>query len=104
MRQRQCSGSIIGLSSAGSKNQCFIKHGRKVRPSAQLLCVSCNGSTRRGQTDWVAMTIHMSKHWLREHDKALHLSLTVEQVDEMIAGLEQEKARQFGSNGGEQKR
>jgi hypothetical protein len=50
------------------------------------------------------MTIHMSKHWLGEHDKALHLSLTVEQVDEMIAGLEQEKARQFGSNGGEQKR
>jgi hypothetical protein len=47
------------------------------------------------------MTIHMSKHRLGEHDKALYLSLTVEQVDEMIARLEQERAHQFGANGGE---
>ena len=34
------------------------------------------------------MTIHMSKHRLGEHDKYLHLNLTVDQVDEMIARLE----------------
>jgi len=50
---------------------------------------------RRPDASGVAMTIHMSKHRLREYDKALHLSLTVEQVDEMIARLEQERAQQL---------
>jgi hypothetical protein len=40
----------------------------------------------------------MSKHRLGEHDKALHLNLTVEDVDELIARLERERAR---VNGGE---
>jgi hypothetical protein len=56
---------------------------------------------RRPDASGVAMTIHMSKHRLGEHDKFLHLSLTVEQVDEMIARLEQERAQQLGVNGGE---
>jgi hypothetical protein len=47
------------------------------------------------------MTIHMSKHRLGEHDKFLHLNLTVEQVDEMIARLESERAQSLGVNGGE---
>jgi len=44
------------------------------------------------------MTLHMSKHLLGQHDKALHLSLTVADVDEMIAKLEQERAQQLGAN------
>jgi len=40
----------------------------------------------------------MSKHLLGQHDKALHLSLTVADVDEMIAKLEQERAQQLGAN------
>jgi hypothetical protein len=55
---------------------------------------------KRPDASGAAMTIHMSKHRLGEHDKALLLSLTVEQVDEMIARLEQERAHQFGANGG----
>jgi len=54
---------------------------------------------KRPDSSGVAMTIHMSKHRLREHDKFLHLSLTVGDVDEMIARLEQERARQLGPNG-----
>jgi hypothetical protein len=46
----------------------------------------------------VAMTIHMSKHRLGEHDKALHLNLTVQDVDELIARLEHERAQQLGAN------
>jgi hypothetical protein len=49
----------------------------------------------------VSTTIHMSKHLLGEHDKALHLSLTVEDIDEMIARLEQKQAQQLGVNRGE---
>jgi hypothetical protein len=44
------------------------------------------------------MTIHMSKHRLGEHDKALHLNLTVQDVDEMIARLEHERAQQLVAN------
>jgi len=47
------------------------------------------------------MTIHMSKHRLGEHDKFLYLNMTVEQVDEMIARLESERAQSLGVNGGE---
>jgi len=37
------------------------------------------------------------QHRLGEHDKALHLNLTVQDVDEMIARLEQEQAQQLGA-------
>ena len=43
---------------------------------------------KRPDASGVAMTIHMSKHRLGEHDKLLHLNMTVDQVDEMIARLE----------------
>jgi hypothetical protein len=46
------------------------------------------------------MTIHMSKHRLGQHDKALHLNLTVQDVDELIARLEQERAQKLGANVG----
>jgi hypothetical protein len=49
---------------------------------------------KRPDASGVAMTIHMSKHRLGEHDKFLHLNLTVEQVDEMIAKLEHALAQQ----------
>jgi hypothetical protein len=48
---------------------------------------------KRPDASGVAMTIHMSKHRLGEHDKALHLNMTVADVDEMIARLEQERTR-----------
>ena len=54
---------------------------------------------KRPDASGVAMTIHMSKHRLGEHDKFLHLSLTVEQVDEVIARLEQERAQQPRTSG-----
>src|SRR5215510_3403510 len=44
---------------------------------------------RRPNASGVAMTIQMSKHLLGQNDKALHLNLTVEHVDELIARLEQ---------------
>jgi hypothetical protein len=53
---------------------------------------------KRPDASGVAMTIHMSKHRLGEHDKFLHLNMTVDDVDEMIARLEHERAR---VNGGE---
>jgi hypothetical protein len=56
---------------------------------------------KRPDASGVAMTIHMSKHRLGEHDKALHLNLTVEDVDEMTARLEQERAQQLVANGRE---
>jgi hypothetical protein len=56
---------------------------------------------KRPDSSGVAMTIHMSKHLLGQNDKALHLNLTVEQVDEIIARLERERAR---VNAGEQLR
>jgi hypothetical protein len=43
---------------------------------------------KRTDASGVAMTIHMSKHRLGEHDKFLYLNLTVDDVDEMIARLE----------------
>src|SRR5262249_28779575 len=43
----------------------------------------------------VAMTIHMSKRVLGQNDKALHLNLTVADVDEMISRLEQQRAQQL---------
>jgi hypothetical protein len=49
---------------------------------------------KRLDASGVAMTIHMSKHRLGEHDKALYLNLTVEQVDEMIARLEEQQRAQ----------
>jgi hypothetical protein len=55
---------------------------------------------KRLDASGVAMTIHMSKHRLGEHDKALHLNLTVQDVDELIARLEQERVQQLGANGG----
>jgi hypothetical protein len=48
---------------------------------------------KRTDSSGVAMTIHMSKHRLGEHDKSLHLNLTVQDVDEIIARLEHEQAR-----------
>jgi hypothetical protein len=56
---------------------------------------------KRPDASGVAMTIHMSKHRLGEHDKALHLNMTVEDVDELIAKLEHERAHRLGANGGE---
>src|SRR5215475_300290 len=50
---------------------------------------------KRPDSSGVAMTIHLSKHRLREHDKFLHLNLTVEDVDEMIARLEQERTQRL---------
>ena len=58
---------------------------------------------RRLDASGVAMTIHMSKHRLGEHDKALHLNLTVQDVDELIARLEHERARQPITSGSEVK-
>src|SRR5258705_10753262 len=58
---------------------------------------------KRLDASGVAMTIHMSKHRLGEHDKALHLNLTAQDVDELIARLEQERAQQLGANGSEVK-
>ena len=49
---------------------------------------------RRPDSSGVAMTIHMSKHRLGENDKSLHLNLTMQDVDELIARLEQERAQQ----------
>ena len=48
---------------------------------------------KRLDASGVAMTIHMSTHRLGEHDKALHLNLTAQDVDELIARLEQERAQ-----------
>jgi hypothetical protein len=56
---------------------------------------------KRPDASGVAMTIHMSKHRLGEHDKFLHLNLTVEDIDEMIARLEQQRTQQLGVNGEE---
>ena len=56
---------------------------------------------KRSDSSGVAMTIHMSKHVLGQNDKALHLNLTVANVDEMIASLEQKRAQQLGANVGE---
>src|SRR5262245_59104816 len=56
---------------------------------------------KRSDASGVAMTIHMSKHRLREHDKFLHLNLTVEEVDEMITRLEHDQAWQLGVLQGE---
>jgi len=58
---------------------------------------------KRPDASGVAMTIHMSKHRLGEHDKALHLNMTVEDVDEMIARLEQQRTQQLGASGSEVK-
>jgi hypothetical protein len=56
---------------------------------------------KRPDASGVAMTIHMSKHRLGEHDKALHFNLTVQDVDELIARLEQQRTQQLGANGRE---
>ena len=48
---------------------------------------------KRPDGSGVAMTIHMSKHLLGQNDKALHFNLTVQDVDEMIARLEQQVER-----------
>ena len=50
---------------------------------------------RRLDSSGVAMTIHMSKHLLGQNDKALHLNLTVQDVDELIARLEEQRAQQL---------
>jgi hypothetical protein len=55
---------------------------------------------KRPDSSGVAMTIHMSKHLLGQHDKALHLNLTVEDVDELIARLERERAQELRAPGG----
>jgi hypothetical protein len=52
---------------------------------------------KRPDASGVAMTIHLSKHRLGEHDKFLHLNLTVEDIDEMIARLDQKLAQQLGT-------
>jgi hypothetical protein len=44
------------------------------------------------------MTIHMLKHLLGQHDKALHLNLTVQDVDELIARFEKERSQNLGVN------
>jgi hypothetical protein len=54
---------------------------------------------KRPDASGVAMTIHMSKHLLGQNDKALHLNLTVQDVDELIARLEHERAQQLVANG-----
>ena len=48
---------------------------------------------KRTDSSGVAMTIHMSKHLLGQNDKALHLNLSEQEVDEIIARLEHEQAR-----------
>jgi hypothetical protein len=53
---------------------------------------------KRPDASGVAMTIHMSKHRLGEHDKALHLNISVEDVDEVIARLEHALAQQLVAN------
>ena len=53
---------------------------------------------KRPDASGVAMTIHMSKHRLGEHDKALHLDISVEDVDEVIARLEHALAQQLVAN------
>ena len=56
---------------------------------------------KRQDSSGVAMTIHMSKHLLGQNDKALHVNLSVEDVDEMISRLEQNRAQQLGASVGE---
>ena len=56
---------------------------------------------KRPDSSGVAMTIHMSKHRLGEHDKALHLNLTVQDIDDLIAKLEHERAQQLVASPGE---
>src|SRR5262245_50713617 len=56
---------------------------------------------KRSDSSGVAMTIHMSKHLLGQNDKALHVNLSVEDVDEMISRLEQNRAQQLGASVGE---
>jgi hypothetical protein len=56
---------------------------------------------KRPDASGVAMTIHMSKHLLGQSDKALHLNLTVQDVDELIARLEHERAQQLVASPGE---
>ena len=53
---------------------------------------------KRPDSSGVAMTIHMSKHRLGENDKALYLSMTLQDVDELIARLEHERAQQLGAD------
>jgi hypothetical protein len=56
---------------------------------------------KRPDASGVAMTIHMSKHRLGQNDKALHLNLTVQDVDELNTRLEQQRTQQLGANVGE---
>src|SRR5262245_35447775 len=53
---------------------------------------------RRPISSGVTMTIHMSKYLLGQNDKALHLNLTAKDVDEMIARLEENLAKQLGAS------
>jgi hypothetical protein len=52
---------------------------------------------KRLDASGVAMTIHMSKHLLGQNDKALHLNLSVEDIDVMITSLEQRRAQEIGA-------
>src|SRR5437899_2662495 len=83
MMPRPCSGSIIEHSSAVSKSQYSIKHGRSQTAGAIALRQLQWKHAKRPDASGVAMTIHMSTHRLGEHDKALHLNLTVQDVDEI---------------------
>jgi ABC-type transporter Mla MlaB component len=56
---------------------------------------------KRLDSSGVAMTIHMSKHLLGQSDKALHLNLTAQDVDELIALLEKQRAQQLGADVGD---
>jgi len=56
---------------------------------------------KRPDASGVAMTIHMSKHRLGQNDKAPHLNLTVQDVDELTTRLEQQRTQQLGANVGE---
>jgi hypothetical protein len=98
MKLRQCWGLIIVHSSALSKSQYFIKRGRKGQSVGAVALRQLQWKhAKRPDASGVAMTIHMPKHRLGEHDKALHLSLTAEQVDEVTARLEKERGRVNGA-------
>jgi hypothetical protein len=56
---------------------------------------------KRPDASGVAMTIYMSKHRLGQNDKALHLNLTVQDVDELTTRLEQQRTQQLEANVGE---
>ena len=101
MKPRRCSGSIIGPSSVLQEPVFYQAWEKGQAVGAVALRQLQWDHAKRPDASGVAMTIHMSKHRLGQNDKALHLNLTVQDVDELIARLEQQRTQQLGANVGE---